>query len=102
MRNTQTNRSLAIQRLILGYVMANPRAEDSLEGIVEWWLLEQRIKVATEEVRQAIESLVANAFLIEREITDSQLLYHVNPDKLEEVRAVLSGPSDEMDRENDL
>jgi flagellar biosynthesis/type III secretory pathway protein FliH len=80
--------------------MAHPRAEDSLEGIVEWWLLEQKIEVATEEVRQAIESLVANEFLIERETTDSQLRYHVNPDKLDEVREVLAGTSD-VDREND-
>ncbi len=39
---------------ILGYLAEHPGAQDTLEGIIEWWLLEQEIKRQTGKVKEAL------------------------------------------------
>ena len=54
-----------IQREILAHLAAHPHSEDTLEGIVEWWLLERTIERGLRDVEGALESLV-EAGLLER------------------------------------
>ena len=59
---------------ILAYLVENPKAQDTLEGIVEWWLLEREIKFETARVREALADLVARGLILETkgiEFTDS-------------------------------
>ena len=51
---------------ILGYLIAHPDAQDTLEGIAEWWLLEQRITKQTALVSEALSVLVEEGLVIER------------------------------------
>lgn len=51
---------------ILDYFATHPDAQDTLEGIVEWWLLEQRIKWSRAYVQEALDELVARGLLAER------------------------------------
>jgi hypothetical protein len=51
---------------ILGYLVAHPNAQDTLEGIAEWWLLEQRITQQTALVSEALAGLVEEGLVIER------------------------------------
>ena len=50
---------------ILDYMVENPGAQDTLEGIVEWWLLENRIRRETRRVREALDELVALGLVTE-------------------------------------
>jgi hypothetical protein len=63
---------------ILRYLIDNPKAEDTLEGIVTWWLMERSIKQQTLSVKQALEMLVANRLLISQTGGDSQTYYKIN------------------------
>jgi hypothetical protein len=63
---------------ILGYLLRHPLGEDSIEGIVEWWLLEQRIMQANREVQQALAALRRRGFVVSRTIADGRTLYHLN------------------------
>ncbi|HEX3559739.1 MAG TPA: hypothetical protein VHU19_11080 [Pyrinomonadaceae bacterium] len=63
---------------ILGYLAVHPDAQDTLEGIVEWWLLEQKINVQTNRVRETLEGLVAEGLIVERLDTESRSLYRLN------------------------
>lgn len=54
-----------IQREILAHLAAHPHSEDTLEGIVEWWLLERTIERGLRDVEGALEGLV-DAGLLER------------------------------------
>lgn len=74
---------------ILGYLADHPEAQDTVEGIMEWWLLEQRIKIATTEVRVALEQLVAKELLITREGRAERVSYRVNRQKLRDLRDLL-------------
>jgi hypothetical protein len=65
---------------ILQYLIDNPKAQDTLEGIVTWWLLERTIKQQTVSVKEALAMLVADGLVIERKRTgtDSRTYYKIN------------------------
>ena len=75
---------------ILAYLAEHPRAQDTLEGIAEWWLLEQEIKRWTAQVRAALAELVAQGLVLERKGKDGQIHYHLNRRQLGVIRARLS------------
>ncbi len=74
---------------ILVYLAEHPEAEDTLEGIVGWWLLERRIKRQTAKVKEALDKLVAKGLVLERKGRDSQVRYRTNQRRLGEIRALL-------------
>jgi hypothetical protein len=63
---------------ILAYLSDNPDAGDTFEGIVEWWLLNQRIKFETRNVSEAVARLVSEGLIVEHEASDSRIIYKVN------------------------
>ncbi|MBV8901861.1 MAG: hypothetical protein JOY92_17305 [Verrucomicrobia bacterium] len=71
---------------VLAYLVEHPQAQDTLEGIAEWWLLEQRIRDAVADVEAALSELVTKGFLVARQCADGQTYYGLNRDKEREVR----------------
>jgi hypothetical protein len=71
---------------ILSYLVEHPEAQDTLEGITEWWLLEQRIRSAVAEVDGALHELVANELLVSRQCADGRIYYGLNRAKEREIR----------------
>lgn len=71
---------------VLTYLVAHPQAQDTMEGIAEWWLLEQRIRNAVADVEAALSELVAKGFLVARRGADGRTYYGLNRDKEREVR----------------
>ena len=51
---------------ILGYLIAHPDAQDTLEGIAEWWLLEQKLTHQAALVSEALAGLVSEGLVVER------------------------------------
>ena len=78
---------------ILAYLAAYPDAHDTLEGIVEWWLLEQHIKWQTGLVKDALEELVAEQWLLKREGHDARTHYELNRDKYQDIQALIKRKS---------
>ena len=74
---------------ILSYLYANPDAQDTLEGIVEWWLFDQKITQQTERVKNALAQLAARGLIVTRMGTDSQVHYGINRNKLDEIETLL-------------
>lgn len=65
----------SIERQILDYLQENPAARDTLRGILEWWLLKQRIKESTSDVQTALANLVAKEKLSAQTGLDGQVHY---------------------------
>ena len=74
---------------ILGYLVDHPGAQDTVEGIVEWWLLEQRIKKATTQVKAVLAQLVAEGLVIAHQGPAGRVYYRVNRQKLRGIRRLL-------------
>ncbi|MGH7600929.1 MAG: hypothetical protein ACREOI_31615 [bacterium] len=79
----------AIALRILAYLEEHPDARDSLEGIVEWWLLEQEIKNHTIVVREALDELVTEGLIVEHQGESLRALFSMNPQKREEIQRLL-------------
>lgn len=62
---------------ILAYLSENPEAGDTLEGILEWWLLNQTIRFEMQTVSEAVASLVAEGLIVERKGRDSRTIYKI-------------------------
>lgn len=84
-----TTEKSEISRDVLGYLIDNPKAQDTLEGIVEWWLLEKKIESRTSKVREALSELAAKGLILERTGPDSRVRYLINSQREEEIRALL-------------
>lgn len=74
---------------ILGYLAENPDAGDTMEGIVEWWLLEQKIKRETDRVEEALAELVAKGLVLKRKGENSRTHYRINQSKYKEIQELL-------------
>ena len=78
MRLDQTKEKKRACHYILAYLLENPDAGDTLDGIVEWWLLNQRIRFETQTVSQAVAKLVADGLIVEQKGPDSRIIYRAN------------------------
>ena len=84
-----TDPSPPIAHEILAYLSENPGAQDTVEGIAEWWLLERCIRQRLDEVQKALAQLVDVGFVTERMGADSRVRFQLNSDKLPEIQALL-------------
>jgi hypothetical protein len=82
---------LAMQ--ILRYLSTHKDAQDTVEGIAEWWLLEQRIRHVISEVKQALSELVAQGMIVERAGRDGRVHYRLNSRVKRTVAYLLGKPS---------
>lgn len=89
-----TNEESEISRDLLSYLVDNPDAQDTLEGIVEWWLLQMKLESRTIKVKEALADLVAKGLILERTGSDSRLRYMINDGKQDEIRALLGQDED--------
>lgn len=73
---------------IIAYLVEHSEAQDTLEGIVEWWLLERQIKFQTASVKEALSELVAKGLILEHKGPDSQIHYQINKSKYTEIQTL--------------
>jgi hypothetical protein len=65
-----------VARLILSYLQTNNEAGDTLEGIVRWWILRQRLDESMTVVQLALDKLKAEGIIAERQGTDRRIIYY--------------------------
>lgn len=85
---SETKRS-KIAYEILAYLAKNPDAQDTVEGIAEWWLLAQEIERQVSKVKEALAALVAKDLIVERKGKDSRIYYRLNKRKAKEISELL-------------
>ncbi len=81
-------------RKILIYVVENPDAKDTLEGITEFWISQNSAQQVTHEVQKALDFLVeAKAWLTKIKAGAAVTLYGLNKDRLGEIKSFLQQTS---------
>jgi len=73
---------------ILNYLEKQPAAQDTVEGIMQWWLLHLDIKYQSSQVSEVLKDLSAKNVVLEQRHLGS-LTYKVNPDKKDEISSLL-------------
>jgi hypothetical protein len=79
---------------ILSYLLTHTAAEDTMEGIVEWWLLEEKIKRRTKEVQRILDELLHESLIEARHSKDSKIHYRINKHNMNRIRAILEPQSE--------
>jgi hypothetical protein len=77
---------------ILSYLSAHPEAGDTVEGTVEWWRLEHRIRRTTAEVKTALNELATQGIVLAQTGRDGRTYYRLNPRTPKEVARHLQRP----------
>lgn len=78
-----------ISNAILHYLLRHPQAQDTLEGIVHWWLLEERINQRTLEISEVVKVLVEQNLLIEKKLLNADTLYSLNRRKKNLIESII-------------
>jgi len=78
-----------IGRRVLAYLVTHADAGDTLEGIVEWWLMEQEIRYSTAQVKEVLEDFTLKQLILEYKASDRRVHYRINRSKEKEIQALL-------------
>lgn len=83
------DRKVRLAHEILQYLIANPNAQDTVEGITTWWLLVRTIQNQTALVKEALAMLVADGLVIAHEGSDSRTYYKLNLKRRKKILSLL-------------
>jgi predicted transcriptional regulator len=84
-----------IEFQILNYLIRQPAAKDTFQGIAEWWVLKQQIDIAVDLVSETLTKLVSKGFIIIKHHPDGTRFYKINEKKLVQIRECLRELSEE-------
>jgi hypothetical protein len=81
--------SSAMSTAVLSYLAQHPEAQDTIEGIAEWWLLEHRIVETTKALEAVLNDLVQQDFLLASKCAEGRLYYRLNREREREIHSHL-------------
>jgi hypothetical protein len=84
---SETRKEVSLE--ILRYLLRHPDAQDTLEGISEWWLLEETIIRKYTEVEAALSKLVDLGFVLEKRVVNLGTLYCLNKFKADQITKIV-------------
>jgi len=73
---------------ILDYLRRNPEAEDTVEGIFQWWLRIQHVERNKERVQEALSDLVDKGLVLKRSVGEEST-YRLNHHKEQIILALI-------------
>lgn len=67
---------------ILDYLARHPDAQDTIDGILHWWVLESCIRQWSGTIAETVAQLVARGLLEEKPSADGNVFYRLSPQYL--------------------
>jgi hypothetical protein len=64
---------------ILDYLARQPGSQDTIDGILHWWVIDSYIRSWTPKIAKTVARLVEQGFLEEKPSADGKIFYHVSP-----------------------
>jgi hypothetical protein len=78
---------------ILRYLIAHPKAKDTVRGIERWWLSQNVGLEAKRKLEDSLDFLVAKGWVVERRSAQSPTLYSLNEAELDQIKKFLEAES---------
>lgn len=88
-KRSQNNEKSHICHEILSYLVEHPDARDTIDGIIKWWLLRQKIVHQSAKVKEAIEKLFDKGLIMKSENIHSY--YQLNHEEYEKIKSLVTG-----------
>jgi hypothetical protein len=76
-------------RFILQYLLKNPDAGDTIEGIMNWWVRSEMFQLKSEQIIEAVNLLCAKGMLVKRKYGGDEKVYFFDKSKIQEARVLL-------------
>lgn len=70
--------AVEIEHAVLAYLHQHPQAADTLRGIVNWWLPQQRYESNRQRIEQVLARLVEQGLVRRDTLPDGEVLYTLN------------------------
>jgi hypothetical protein len=67
---------------ILEYLARHPNAQDTIEGILHWWVLDSCIRNWAPKIAETIAQLVERGYLEKKPSSDGHVFYRLAPQHL--------------------
>lgn len=64
-----------IEYEITRYLVQRPHAADTIDGVRQWWLPRFPLDATADEIRQALENLVAKGVVVASTLPDGNTIY---------------------------
>jgi hypothetical protein len=64
---------------ILDYLARHPEAQDTIDGILHWWVLDAYIRNWAPKIAKTVAQLVEQGFLEQSQSADGKVFYRVSP-----------------------
>jgi hypothetical protein len=74
---------------ILAYLIDHPEADDTIEGIAQWWILKQRIRQQILVIEKALGVLVDKGFVLKQCSRNGRTCYRINRRMHKQIAAFL-------------
>jgi hypothetical protein len=78
--------------MVLQYLMSNPGAKDTLEGIRKWWIATRRQEPRSDELQAVLEELMQKGWVVRFKPMGSKHVYGLNKNRLQEIQEVFRTP----------
>ncbi len=96
MRNGESTNQESLPRdeVVLGilyYLIAHPRAKDTISGIEKWWLSKSISPEGKRRIEESLKLLVSKGWLVARSSPQAETIYSLNEKSLLEITEFLSG-----------
>ncbi|HWM24574.1 MAG TPA: hypothetical protein VNP98_07100 [Chthoniobacterales bacterium] len=67
---------------ILEYLAKHPEAQDTIDGILHWWVLDSCIRSWAPKIAETVGQLVQDGFLEQKPSAGGHVFYRVSPQYL--------------------
>jgi len=64
---------------ILDYLARHPDSQDTIDGILHWWVLDAHIRNWAPKIAKTVTQLVKQGFLEEKPSLDGKIFYRISP-----------------------
>jgi hypothetical protein len=79
---------------LLHYLIKNPDAKDTIDGVRRWWLPQVYREQPQQEIEETLDFLASKNWLTVR-ITSQQKIYGLNKDSIEQIEHYLTHAGDD-------
>ncbi|MDH3974159.1 MAG: hypothetical protein OEV42_07755 [Deltaproteobacteria bacterium] len=73
--------SVEIREKILSYLLKNPEAGDTLEGIAQWWMIAETIDNTVDLIGGVLDEMVSKGKIERHSSSGERTVYRINPVK---------------------
>jgi hypothetical protein len=64
---------------ILDYLARQPGSQDTIDGILHWWVIDTYVRKCAPKLAETVAQLVERGFLEEKPSSDGKMFYRVSP-----------------------